>query len=668
MEDNILILNIMSMEMNNVAASIAEISGPSSFTENGAPTYAIGDIPDAPLQLFLSATRGIEAENLDRHCQASFEADQLITLRLLAYIRDIRESGKGEREVFRKAMTFMAKTHPREILHNLQEYQGFGRCDDFQDVCLRLMREYLDKKLSEAEAANVMTFYNGVVRNISTQLSRDLLASRSTNREVSLMAKWVDRERQAPIFLATLAHQMGYLKMAKANVKAILGTDHSGGFASPWELFLFLTEHLHMPMTNKPMKKKGENKKVYRKLQTTMEQQMKDIQEAHKKLMSGINYALQKMRTDVLSPLNAHLNTIEVKLASKTPLTIKDIETMPGGALSKYKDKAMPKQAVWSQVLELLLKGSMKVKGISVDLVSIMKKYRKAKSEDPVTEMQLTAILENLLKNLATRMDSEDIEFSPACFVSDVSGSMEGISNGVAPIDVCCGLTIMSSLANIMSVWPKLKDSYTIEQMTQIALGKLPMPSGMEKPFYYRRCITFSERPNFFALQGSTWHQMIESFNSQPCGYSTNFLMVFENLVRAEKEKLVSTEFLPTRVVAITDAQFDSNFCGGTPRSTHHQIVALYERELGHAPPELIYWNVASNPRFNTCETANPDEEGVSMMTGFSQNMVKHVLMDEKQEEDSSNAEKKEKSSLTPKALLLRVVNDPVYAKITLPQ
>ena len=653
--------------MSNVAVSISSTEGPSSTTANGAPTFSIEDIDDQCLQLFLSGARDVDFDDLKTKSLNSFDANALITLRLLAHFRDIRQGGKGEREVFRKAVDIMAKAHPKELIHNMEKYQELGRCDDFQDVCLRLMHKYLNDEFTEQETSNVEYFFNGVVKNIANQLTLDVVNLKAKSNKISLMGKWIDRERQAPAFLICLAWQMGFLKMSLANVKAIAGDTHSGRFGSPWELFVFLTKNLQMPMSNRPVKKKGGSNKVYRKLQTTMEQKMDQPQEGHKKLMSGINYAMQKMRKDILTPLNLYLNTIEVKLASKTPLSLQDVETMPGGAIAKYKAKALPKQSVWSHVLELLATGKMKVKGMSVDLVSLIKKYRRADT-DHVTESQLTAIFEQLLRNIATRIEEADVDFSPACFVSDVSGSMESSwGSKVAPIDVCCGLTIMSSLANIMSLWPKLKDTYTIEQFAQLALGNLSLPSGTENPFYFRRCITFSERPNFFQLRGSSWRELIDCFNSQPCGYSTNFMSVFQNLVDAEKSGKVPTEYLPKRVVAITDAQFDTGFCGGTASSTHHQIAMLYERELGHSAPELIYWNVAASSSYRTIETDNPDEEGISMMTGYNQNMVKHVLMDESDETSESASESKVKKTLTPKELMLRVVNDPVYAGIVLP-
>jgi hypothetical protein len=657
--------------MSNVAVSVMTGSSTgvtTTTTANGAHTFSIEDLNNNCLQLFLSGARGIEYDALKTKCRNSFDANPLITIRLLAYFRDIRQGGKGEREVFRKALEIMAQAHPKELLHNMEKLQELGRCDDFQDVCIRLMCKYLNDEFSEQETSNVECFFNGVVKNIANQLTLDAVNRKTKINKISLMAKWIDRERQAPAFLICLAWQMGFLKMSFTNVKAILGEYHSGKFDSPWELFVFLTKNLKMPMSNRPVKKKGSSK-VYRKLQTTMEQKMDHPQEVHKKLMSGINYAMQKMRTEVLTPLNLHLNTIEVKLASKTPLSLQDVERMPGGAISKYKEKALPKQSVWSQVLELLAMGSMKIKGMSVDLVSLIHKYRTG-AIDHVTESQLTAIFEQLLRNIATRIEEADVDFSPACFVSDVSGSMEsnyGGASKVLPIDVCCGLTIMSSMANMMSLWTKLKDTYSIEQFAQIALGKLSLPSSAENPFYFRRCITFSERPNFFELKGSSWRELIDCFNRQPCGYSTNFMSVFKNLVDAEKSGKVPSEYLPKRVVAITDAQFDSNFCGGTTSSTHRQIAMLYERELGHSAPELIYWNVAANPSHRTIETDNPDEEGISMMTGYNQNMVKHVLMDEAKETSDPDTEAKVKQTLTPKELMLRVVNDPVYAGIVLP-
>jgi hypothetical protein len=93
--------------------------------------------------LFLSGARDVDFDDLKTKSLNSFDANALITLRLLAHFRDIRQGGKGEREVFRKAVDIMAQAHPKELIHNMEKYQELGRCDDFQDVCLRLMHKYL---------------------------------------------------------------------------------------------------------------------------------------------------------------------------------------------------------------------------------------------------------------------------------------------------------------------------------------------------------------------------------------------------------------------------------------------------------------------------------------------------------------------------------------------
>ena len=661
----------VNFDMSAVQAAVDAVASPpptATVTANGAPCFTASDLGEPLLELFLSAARNVSRSDLCRLIRNAFAANRLIALRILGYIRDIRRGGKGERKVFREGLAILASICPEAAIHNFGEFVKLGRSDDLQESCEILMRQMFDDDLTVGQIENAAKFFDGVVSFVATQLERDLLAMMSMPRgDVSLMAKWVNRERQSPLFLITIAWRMGYLKMSSANVQVILGEDHSGRFTSSWDFMIFLHRHLGVPMSNRPSVRKGSDKRrAYQKLQTRMDRDIDQPTQAHTSLIKGVNYSLQQMRSKVLSPLNAYLDTVERKLCKRTALTRTDIEKMPGGAMAKYKGKALPKQECWEEILQLLGNGSMKIKGISVDLVSIIKNYRRS-SLDVVTESQLTAIFENLLRNIATRMDEDEMEFGQTCFVSDVSGSMES-GRSVMPIDVCCGLTIMSSLANIMSLWPKLKDSYSIEQVAQIAMGKLPLPAGIEFPYYFGRCITFSERPSFFTLTGcDSWRMLIDKFNSQPCGYSTNFMSVFENLVHAEQSGLVRPEHLPQRVVAITDSQFNSHFCGDTTSSTHRNITLMYQRELHHEAPQLIYWNVAENSAYRTVETDDPNEAGIAMMTGYNQNMVKHVLMDEKPEPVPEGGGSAERPKMTPTQLLLRVVNDPVYAGITLP-
>lgn len=81
-----------------------------TYTENGAA--ARNTTGDARLDLF--ATIGSLRERTRKElsfCLRTYQADPLFALKILFYVRDIRE-GLGERRVFRILLQYLAEYHP----------------------------------------------------------------------------------------------------------------------------------------------------------------------------------------------------------------------------------------------------------------------------------------------------------------------------------------------------------------------------------------------------------------------------------------------------------------------------------------------------------------------------------------------------------------------------
>ncbi|KAJ8908733.1 hypothetical protein NDN08_005438 [Rhodosorus marinus] len=141
-------------------------------TANGAPTLVTSG--NANVNLFYMTKRKVEEKLLLSCAQESWVEDELITLKLAAYARDIR-GGKGEREVGRLLMKWLAEEHPECMEVNLQLFvEKYGRFDDL----FVLMNTPLE---------------DAAINLACEQIEKDLKALEQDGR-VSLMAKWIPSE------------------------------------------------------------------------------------------------------------------------------------------------------------------------------------------------------------------------------------------------------------------------------------------------------------------------------------------------------------------------------------------------------------------------------------------------------------------------------------------
>ncbi|CAK4705832.1 hypothetical protein AeMF1_019902 [Aphanomyces euteiches] len=181
-------------------------------TWNGALSHAT--TTSGRVDLFYHVLRNTTEDRVARLMTASYKEDALHTLKLVAYIRDIR-GGKGERTVARYALKWLAIHHPDELKHNLKHYVAeYGRFDDLLALVDTPVETF------------ALTVY-------ADQLIQDLAALQE-QKPVSLCAKWVPSEKKAADkksrVNAKLAKAMGmtpadlrktYLSPLRANMKLL---------------------------------------------------------------------------------------------------------------------------------------------------------------------------------------------------------------------------------------------------------------------------------------------------------------------------------------------------------------------------------------------------------------------------------------------------------------
>jgi hypothetical protein len=156
--------------MTNPLIAGMRIEGNVAVTANGAKSNASS--LDSCVDLFASGAAMRKRSDADvvSLFEKAFYQDRLTALKVLFYIRDVRE-GQGERKTFRTALRWLADNYTDILVKNIDNVAFFGRWDDL--YCL---------VGTKAE--------NAAFKAFSDQLDSDIKNS-VAEKPISLLAKWL---------------------------------------------------------------------------------------------------------------------------------------------------------------------------------------------------------------------------------------------------------------------------------------------------------------------------------------------------------------------------------------------------------------------------------------------------------------------------------------------
>lgn len=248
--------------------------------------------------------------------------------------------------------------------------------------------------------------------------------------------------------------------------------------------------------------------------------------------------------------------------------------TVPSVAMNKYRQAFFAKDNErFKTYINDVAEGEDQIKAGSIYPHDIFKGWQR---EDQSNDAKLKAIeaqwnaLPNYLLNNQQRI-------IPVC---DVSGSMCG-----TPLAISVALGVYLSERNT----GYFKDAF----------------------------ITFSNRPTLQLLKGNVC-QRFNQLTHADWGSSTNLLAVFNLILQNAKSYNVSQSEMPTRILIISDMEFDEAAEGTT---NYVAIQNAYEA-ANYEMPTLVFWNV--NGRLNNYPARNEDK--VILVSGASPSILKHVL------------------------------------------
>lgn len=295
-----------------------------------------------------------------------------------------------------------------------------------------------------------------------------------------------------------------------------------------------------------------------------------------------------------------------------------EYDKIPSKAFNKYRkafERNDPQR--FKAFIEAVEKGDKKINASAVFPYEI---YRSLKAGNT------SASIDAQWSQLPNYLEDADERMIPVC---DVSGSMFGFGyygygsqsnakSSLKPIDISVSLGLYLSERN----------------------------KGPFKDAFF----TFESRPKLQVLKG-TFSQRVQQLERASWGGSTNVVAVFEKILEVAKRDSLPQSDLPTKVIIISDMEFNhcTDIGGRGSVAPYKRIIQEFE-SAGYEAPGLIFWN-ANGREGNVPVQGNTPN--TALVSGASPAVVSNVLGGQ---------------DMTPYGVMMRTVDSERYSDVTLPQ
>lgn len=257
-------------------------------------------------------------------------------------------------------------------------------------------------------------------------------------------------------------------------------------------------------------------------------------------------------------------------------------ETLPGGALFKYQDAFMTNDSErYNAYLKQASEGIVQMNTGTVFPYQVVRKIT------TIDEAMSDAEIQSL-DTIWNSFHQQEIN-SKCLVVRDGSGSMT-VGFNPTPLDVATSMAILMA-----------------EQLTGA---------------FHNQFITFSSKPELVTIRGRNIYEKIQYLmNFNDCS-NTNIEKVYKLILDVYKSEDFTKEDALDQVIIISDMEFD---CLANPRKSNQSTFAYFKEEfkkLNYPMPQLVFWNVNAGDHL----PVKQDENGVYLISGSSQNIIKMIM------------------------------------------
>lgn len=280
----------------------------------------------------------------------------------------------------------------------------------------------------------------------------------------------------------------------------------------------------------------------------------------------------------MISALREHLRVVE-RLETQDRWTEINYSAVPATCMRKQKGAFRKHDELrFDEYLKDVSEGKIKMNTSGVQVHELVKPYvDSAIVSDDAADAQFSEII---------RKARESGTFKNTLALVDVSGSMSG-----TPITVAVALGLVIALT------------------TDGPFGK--------------KFLTFSETPELLEIKGSKLSEMVYNMVASNWGCNTNLMKAFDLLLTTANMFHVHPDQMVKKLFIFTDMQFDQ--ADNTYNESAYTAISKKYQMAGYELPQIIFWNLRDT-RMSFPVLANT--LGVSLMSGFSQEMIKLFLTD----------------------------------------
>lgn len=493
--------------------------------------------------------QNIESSNSDEEKMKKIQ-DLII---LTSNIRDIRgKFGKGEKTISHWILIKILTNWQQLAYPILKEIPNFGSFKDYSKIFQILIEDFNNFKNKDKYLQDIL------INLTSEQLFKDLRNLKETgnsedlSKNVSLLAKWMPREK------TTIEKETKFSAKVTLSVINKLNQNLESNIPSSWNKLISLSSV------------------------------------DYKKILIDI---YKYFRKQILKPLMKHLGVVETKMCSKNWADIDFEKGVPGRSMFKYNNAFQNKGTNqdmflndpdrtqcalnYKAYLEGVKSGTKKIKANGVLYVHELVRFYRRNRNDLSEENRI--YLQGAFNDIIDNLRKEENPLKNLCFMTDVSGSMEG-----DPMDAAIGITIVACALQ-SDIWKKTLTFHS-------------------EPSW----VNFEDIPNDYVSQ-------MERLVNAPWGGSTNFHSGLTMILKICKAHNIKQ--FPDLCV-LTDMQWDNAIGSGSNQLTSLENLKLHLVEGGFELPKIYVWNLRN---VNTC-VAPVDSEFMVQIAGFSTNLLRNFL------------------------------------------
>jgi Mg-chelatase subunit ChlD len=306
-----------------------------------------------------------------------------------------------------------------------------------------------------------------------------------------------------------------------------------------------------------------------------------------------------QLRQNYYSPLNKHIDTVEVKMADKTGRWREiDYNHVPSKALGKY-TKAWLNQTKKNE--ERSTKEDRRQAAIQYkEHIEAAKKQRDLPDAPKVhgKRCEIYDLVKSALTATGTTRDQINLQWH------DQGKSTGNLENVIAMVDT--------------------SSSMSTDDNTPLynAIGLGIRIAEKASSAFRNRVLTFNDRPEWFSFADCPDDDFVGKVNrlrAAPWGGSTDIYAAFKLILDVVKENNIpAADVANMTLVILSDMQINS-----TERNTdtlYTRIKSLYMAAGFETPPHIVFWNLRKTTGFPT----KSDMKNVTMLSGFSSVILNH--------------------------------------------